>query len=197
MNNSSSYRNYINESFTYEPEKMTRWEYVKYGGLAVFLLVLIVLYVLEFPHFSNTFDMKSLVLWSLLLGAIVGMGIGYGFRKEAADLTERVQLYLFLMVLTMIYAPLVGSLTNRLLSFDTASAEAVEFVETVPFYADRFGILKGEQIRPNAYHTFFYRQGRLSYVRSSTPLFPDAKMGATVEIKTRQGFWGYDCVVIN
>lgn len=197
MSSTSTYRNYLNESLSYEREKMTRWEYLKYGSLAIFLLVLIVLYVLEFPYFSNTFGVKKLVVASLVVGGLLGGIIGYFFRKEAEDLTERIQIYVFFIILTMIFMPLIGSLSNRLLSFQAAATEQVEFVQVEPFFTDRFGILKGEKVKPNAFHTFFYRQDCLSYIRTKTNIFSLAQTGDLINITTRKGFWGFDYAVIH
>ncbi|MFK7935056.1 MAG: hypothetical protein AB8G22_16210 [Saprospiraceae bacterium] len=197
MSSTSTYRNYLNESLAYEPEQMSRLEYLKYGSLAIFLLLLIVLYVFEFPYFSNTFGVKKLVVLSLFVGAGLGAVIGYFFRKEAEDLTEQVQLYVFFIILTMIFMPLLGSLSNRLLSFQEVAAEQVEFAEIEPFFTDRFGILKGEKVKPNAFHTFFYRFDALSYIRTKTNIFPDARRGDLININTRKGFWGFDYAVLN
>lgn len=197
QSSNSNYRNYLNESLSYEPERMSRVEYIKYGSLGLFLLAMIVLYVFEFPYFSNTFGVQKLVFISLIIGAIIGIVIGYLLRKDAEDLTERIQYYVFFIILSMIFMPLLASLSNRLFSFQKETTEQVRFVEITPFYADRFGILKNEKVKPNAYHTFFYRENDLCYIRTKSNVYTSAQPGESISIQTREGFWGFDYAIIN
>lgn len=197
MSSTSTYRNYLNESLSYEPERMSRLEYLKYGSLGFFLLAMIVLYVFEFPYFSNTFGVQRLVFIALIVGIGIGAGIGYFFRKEAEDLTERIQIYVFFIIITMIFMPLLASLSNRLLSFQEVVTEQVTFVETIPFFTDRFGILRGEKVQPNAFNTFFYRENDLCYIRTKTNIYVGATPEQNITIQTREGFWGFDYAIIS
>ena len=167
-------------------------EYIKYGGLGLLFIGLIVLYVLEFKYFHNTFATSVLVFYSLLVGLIVGLILAYLFRASATDLTETVQIYVFFVSMCMIFMPLFGSLTNRLLDVSPLELREVEFVEEMPFYSSRYGLLEGEKMEPSGYYSFFYHEARLERIKTDRPLFFESKRGDNVEIFVKRGFWGFE-----
>lgn len=172
-------------------QKMTVSEYLKYGGLAVLFLLFILLYVLEFKYFNLALGIKPLVFGSLIVGFLIGVGLGFLFSKSAEDLTDRVQVYAFFILLCTIFMPLFGSLSNRLLSFQKAQPEQVEFVEQSPFYASRLGVIKGEKIQPTGYNNFFYRNNKLYRVKTSERLFSEnLEKGDSIDIPIKKGLWG-------
>ncbi len=169
-------------------------EYIKYGAISLAVLFLIILYVLEFSFFTNTFQVKSLVLRSLLIGAIAGGVVGWRFRENAEDLTERIQLYIFFIIIFAIFSPLFGSLSNRLLSFHAVENQEVEFVEETSFASSPYGFFREEQVKPEGYYIFFYWESRLKKIESKISLFPDHKRGEKVFLPIQKGLWGYDFV---
>ena len=66
----------------------------------------------------------------------------------------------------MIFMPLFASLSNRLLDFKPLELREVEFFEEVPFYASRYGIMEGEQIKPSGYYSFFFHEARLERIKN-------------------------------
>lgn len=174
---------------------LSREEYLKYGGLGVTFILLIVLYVFEFKYFNLALGIKPLILGALLFGLLLGLFLGYRFRKSGTDLTERVQIYVFFVFLCVIFMPLFASLSNRLLSFNAIHQEEVEFVEQNASYSSRMGVIKGEHIKPNNYHSFFYRDNQLYRVKTKSPLFsPDQERGDRVSISVQKGLWGIEWV---
>ena len=169
---------------------MKRSEYILYTAIALGLVGLIALYVLEFDWFNRTFHAKTLVLVSIIAGALLGLGLGYRFREKGEDLTGRVQIYVFFTVLCALFMPLFASLSNRLLSPYPEREVPVEFIGEEGYYANRFGLVKGEMPEPTGYYLFFYHEGELHRITNDRPLFPDQERGDTVRLNMRKGLWG-------
>ena len=184
--------NNFNLDFTGRRERLQASEYLKYGGIALLFIGLVVLYVFELPYFHNTFSAINLVLWSLCLGLILGAFLAHRFSDSAQDLTEMIQIYVFFIVMCMIFMPLFGSLSNRLLDDERVELREVEFVDEVPFYSSRYGVLKGEQLEPTGYYCFFYHEAHLERIKSDRALFFEKKRGDNVEIFIKKGFWGFE-----
>lgn len=158
------------------------------------LLCLITLYVLEFRWFDRTAGMRTLALYAMAAGALAGAALGRHFATQAGNTVEKVQLYVFFIVICSLFAPLFASLSNRLLSFSASRQEQVQFFQEQPYYASRSGPIKGEKVRPTGYYTFFYYRGQLRRIKSGRPLFPDAKRGETVILPMKRGLWGFDVI---
>ena len=56
--------------------------YLKYTALAVLLLLLISIYVFEFPYFTNTFDIETMVICCMQLGARLRPHFNILLRKQ-------------------------------------------------------------------------------------------------------------------
>ncbi|GJM36166.1 MAG: hypothetical protein DHS20C18_51670 [Saprospiraceae bacterium] len=170
-------------------------EKIKYLLLSLTLIGLVVLYVLEFNFFHLTFNLPGLIIKGLIVGLVLGIGLAIYYQKQASDLTERVQLYVFFIVLCMIFMPLVVSLSNRLLNFAEPVMLQAEYVDIEPYYSDRFGLTKGEKIKPSGYFLFFYYNNRLKRIRLENPPFQDYARGATIVLPVKKGLWGHAVVI--
>ena len=85
--------------------------------LAVFTLIgLITAYVFEFKWLGNTFEVKKLVWMSILTGVLAGAVAGWRLQKSAEDLVSRMRIWATCLLLPALFAPLGGSLVNRLLT---------------------------------------------------------------------------------
>ncbi len=168
--------------------------YLFYLGIFVLILVLFVLYGFEITHFNRTFQARQMALWSLVVGISLGLLISLRFIKTAEDVTEKVQIILIFTIGIATFMPLFASLSNRLLSFHDTKAIPVEFVESEAYVSGRFGLIEGENIKPNGYRTYFYRDSKLQRVLTEEPLFPDAERGDTVNLSVKKGLWGIEFV---
>ncbi len=175
-------------------QRLPMRDYLFFGGSGLVLIGLIVLYVLEFPFFSNTFGVKSLVLGSMLVGAMIGYLVAVQFQKKEYDLTERIQLFVFSMVLCAVFAPLFGSLSNRLLGSQIVQMHPFEFVEEVPYAQDRFGFMFDEEVKPDGYAVFFLRKGNPERVKTLESLFSEKERGEQIELPIKRGLWGFEYV---
>ena len=175
-------------------EKLTASEYLRYGGMGVGLILLIVLYVFEFKHFDRTLSVKGLVISSIVVGLLLGLFLGYRFRHLAKDLTERVQIYVFFAVICMIFMPLLGNLSNRLLSFRPATATEVEFIQETPYLSDRLGVIEGQEVKPTGYYLFFYHKQQLHRTKNKAPQFPNKQRGDLIQLNIKKGLWGWEII---
>lgn len=177
---------------------MKNWwsKHPRIAGLLITALILgfVVLYALEFHYFNRTLGFGRLLWWSLPVGAAVGAGLGYRFRKQGSSRLERVQLYVFFIVLCTLFAPLFASLSNRLLAPQAARSVPVEFAGVEPRFSSRFGLMEDEKPVANQFYLFFYYDGRLHRIRTDSLRFPEAVRGDTVQLMLKRGLWGKEIV---
>ncbi len=167
---------------------------IKYLLITLGIVGLIVLYVFEFEWLNRTFHSRSLVFIFLLLGALVGYLLSKKLRKTGKDWVEKLQLTLLIAVPLALFAPLLGSLSNRLLSFRAEQSIPVELVEEKAYFASIFGVLQDEKVKPTGYRSFFYKDQQLLRLQSKTPLFEGAEQGDTVQLPLKKGLWGFEFV---
>lgn len=172
--------------------KLTKKEYTQGILGTIFLIILIVFYVKEFQYFSNTFQVKSLVIRSIIAGGIIGALIAFQAAKKYTNAHDKFTMYPFFMILLMVFAPFFGSMTNRVFSFQEKQNIEVIYHSKSIFAKSRFGFLKGEKITPNGGFLFFIKDQKIERVKTNVNYMPDAKEGDRISIVTRKGFWGYE-----
>ncbi len=172
-------------------EKLKRSEYTAgiLGALSIFLVAF--LYAFEVKYFSNTFEVKGIIWRSLILGVLVGIVAGYFFSKPFKDGLEKLKLYIFFIVISLLLFPLLGSLSNRLLSFSPKQKTEVELQSQEAYLQSRFGRVKTENKKDGIF-LFFVKDQKIQRVKTKEVLFPDSKKGDRVSIVTKKGFWGYE-----
>ena len=174
--------------------RLSKKEYLLYSAIGIGVLALIVFYVLEIYYINRTFKVGWLMGISALVGLAAGGWIAYNLRQTGKDLTEKIELYVFCMLMGAFFAPLLGSLSNRLLSFHPVRQEAVEFVKQEGYKSDRFGILQGEEVELDGYYLFFLRHGKVERITTKIPLPPDIQRGDTLYLPTKKGLWGFEWI---
>lgn len=172
-------------------EKLKRSEYILgiAGALSIFLVAF--LYAFEVKYFSNTFEVEDLVWRSLLVGLLVGITAGYFFSKKFNDGLEKLKLYIFFIVISLLLFPLLGSLSNRLLSFSPKQKIEVELQSQEAYLQNRFGRVKTKNKKDGIF-LFFVKDQKIQRVKTKETLFPDSKKGDRVYIVTKKGLWGYE-----
>ncbi|MFK7774702.1 MAG: hypothetical protein AB8F94_21365 [Saprospiraceae bacterium] len=172
-------------------EKLKKSEYALgiLGALSIFLVAF--LYAFEVKYFSNTFEGKSLILRSLIVGTLVGIAAGYFFSKQFHDSLEKLKLYIFFIVIALLVFPLLGSLSNRLLSFSSKQKTEVELQSQEAYLQSRFGRVKTKNKKDGIF-LFFVKDQKIHRVKTKEILFPGSKKGDRVYIVTKKGLWGYE-----
>lgn len=176
-------------------QKSSLFFYLKYMALALLFPLVAGLYTLEFFHFGNTFELRHLFIVALLLGLSIGLFIAFRYQYYATNAVEHFQIFASSISLMLILMPLFMSLTNRLFAFEPIRQEQVELFKVEAIISDRFGILVGEEIKPDVYYIFFIRDGELQRVKSDSPVFVDKQKGDMIDIPVLKGLWGYELVV--
>ncbi|MCI5081025.1 MAG: hypothetical protein MRY78_05005 [Saprospiraceae bacterium] len=172
------------------PIQLKTKEYLIYGGLSLFLLLSTVLYVFEFRQFEQLLHTRLFLIISTAAGALIGLLLAWYFRKNATDLTEKIQIFVFFIAISTVFTPLWASISNRLLSFYPVKEVDVEFWEANAFYASIGGPIVGEEVKPSGVYTFIFVDGQLMRLKSKDYLYPGKERGDTVQLQMQKGFWG-------
>jgi len=174
--------------------EMLRSDYFKafIGALGLFLVI--ILYAIEIRHFDNTLNVQTMVGLSLMLGAVVGLSLGFYLKSYAEESLEIFQIFAVITLLSIVVMPLLVSLTNRLLSFSDVEYLNAEFVDTNAFVSSRFGQLPDQEV--DGYHTFMIIQNQLERMTTEEHPFPEAKEGTLVKVPAKKGLWGFCFFVV-
>lgn len=186
--------------YTGQNREQYSWqEYLLYGGITVGFLTLIVVYVFEFSYMNRTLQFRSLAIWSMGFGAALGTLIGWWVGRQKKDWVDRMQIFLFFIILVPLFSPLFVSLSNRLLSFADPRTVSCEVVEFNVFMADRFGRLEGEEPRADGYYLFFRKEGALHRVELPAHWDPGMEVapGTALPLRFQPGLWGKEILLLN
>lgn len=174
--------------------KFTKSEYAKGIIGTLLLFAVVVSYAFEIRHFSNTFNIQTLLLSALGVGLVIGLLSGFYFSKNIKNSLEKIQIIIALVFAGLFITPLLASWINRGLSSE-AKMEEVTYMEQQVYSQSRFGQLEGE-MEPDGYYLFFYRNRKLERVKVKQMLFPpNTSKGLMVEIPIKKGGLGFDYFV--
>ena len=87
--------------------------------VTLLIFAFLILYAFEFPRFGNIFQVKGLLLFSLFAFSIIGALLGLFVSFKEKDLNERMKVFFFIFFTALFFAPLFGSLTNRIFPLHT------------------------------------------------------------------------------
>ena len=157
-------------------------------GVILFLLV-IFSYAFEFKHFSNTFGIEKMVVRAFVIAAIAGAVIAFFYSKRYFEPLDKFKTYVFFIIIFLMIAPLLASLTNRYLSFSEIKQVEVIFEKQEAYIKSRFGKVKS---KTDGVHLFFLKDQKFERVKTKKLQFPDAEKGDKILIGIKKGFWGYE-----
>ena len=160
----------------------------------LFFIGLFVTYAFELKWLENTFDAGELVWKSIVAGVSASLVLAWSLRKYADDFESKIRLWASCILMSAFFSPLVGSLSNRLLSPYAAQNKPFEFFEEKPFVSRFYGFLQGENPGPDGYYIFIVRNGEVKRFRSNIQRFEGIQRGGTVELKVKKGRWGFEVV---
>lgn len=173
-------------------EKYTAGEYATYIGATLALVAGIVLYVGEIRYFDSYIEVGKMLSIAFAAGLAAGILLGYALRGKAESLTEKVQIYIFGIVVCMIFAPLPVSLVNRHLDFSAPREEVVQIVNVEPQFASAGGLLEGEKATPNQVRVEFLHKNERYDFTSKNLRFVGMERGQETSLTFREGLFGFE-----
>ncbi|MEM9920665.1 MAG: hypothetical protein AAF990_21385 [Bacteroidota bacterium] len=165
-------------------------------GIVGLILFLITLFVLEIPFFSRTFDVKMLVIVSLLIGLAIGLAIGYLIRTVVYEVHERFAVILMVAIPMAIFTPTIAHLSNRLLPRGEAQNVEIEYLSAEARVSERFGVQKGQEVEVSKYIIHFLHRQEVKKFQSHYHPFPKAQRGDKVGLPVQKGLWGFEFVAL-
>jgi len=168
------------------PEKKDIWKVIAW---VVGIMTVIVLYVFEVKHLLKTFNLSSMALIAMLLGAIAGAALGYSVSGNTKTSLERMQIIIMITVFGALAMPLFASLSNRLLGSEVQN-EKVEFTKLDPIMEAKFDM--PTELKPDAYFLYFVRNQEIEKLKVREPHYKGTKRGARIDLPIIKGLWGYD-----
>lgn len=161
----------------------------------LFFAVLVWLYVREFSVLFNTIGAKNLVLGSMLVGAFLAVGALRLWHWRFTPWERHLPEVLIILVFSVLFAPLFGSLLNRALG--KTEFQSFQFVSETPYFASNYGILKGEKIKPTGYFLKVEESGYTYIFRYKTQTYyPITQPGDTILLPVRKGLFGCRVVLL-
>jgi hypothetical protein len=154
---------------------------------------LIYLYVKEFPVFSNTIGVKSLIIGSFIVAAICATLLLFLLRKKLNPWQEHWMQIVFLVFPMLFFSPLIGSWLNR--SSGQNKGESFEFVSESPYIAEAYGVIKNQKLKPAGYMLIAKQQGKTYQFRyKSQAYYPLSKPGDDIVVPIKTGLFGVKMV---
>ena len=151
---------------------------------------LIWIYVLEFPVFTNTVDVRLLVLASMLAGAIAAGVLLYALRTRLRPWERHLPEVFIILVFSILFAPLSGSLLNR--AAGKTQYKPFLFVSEHAYVSAPYGLLAGEKTGISGYRLRVESAGRSYFFQyKKQRYFPLTKPGETVLLPMRRGWLGF------
>jgi hypothetical protein len=168
-----------------------------YALLGVLLFIgLMWLYTQEFVHFSNTIGIKSLLIGSFTVGLVLACSILWWMRERLTPLAKHYPEVLFIVVITLLFSPLFGSLLNRLGGKKVLSE--FKFISERAFLASGYGILEkghglfeNEGVKPNQWILTVQDNGVIRRFRyKSQAYYPITQPGELISLPVVHGLFG-------
>ncbi len=163
-------------------------------GLFLLLIGLIVIYVLEFPYFSNTFEVEKLVYASLAVGLIIGLALAMLLGRHIQNDIDRYRVWALFIVFCTGFAPLFGSLTNRLLSPYDVQNQQFQFIAEESYAASRYGFIVGEKVKAEGYFIYVIKDDKVERLKSKQERFRDIPENTQIDLPVRKGLFGFEFI---
>jgi len=156
---------------------------------------LVWLYVREFAVLFNTIGAKGLVLGSMLVAAAIAAGSLWRWRERFTPWERHTPEVLFILIFSVLFAPLLGSLINRTLG--KTENQSFEFISEAPYFSSNYGLLKGEKLRPTGWYLNVQENGRQHKFKYTTQTYyPLTRPGETILLPVRKGLFGCRVVLL-
>jgi hypothetical protein len=147
---------------------------------------LIGLYVLELRYLFNTIEFRRLLLLSWLLMAFVLGGVLWRYRARFMPWGRHFPLLAIIVVPSMLFAPLFGSLLNRVVA--RSEYQTFQFINERAFVTSGYGFIEGQEIKPSEWRLWVQEGAKTHQFKyKSQAYFPISQPGETIQLPVRRG----------
>ncbi len=157
---------------------------------------LMYVYTREFAILSNTIGALWLIIGSMLVMGLLGAGLIWWFRERFMPWSRHVTEIALVLVFSILFAPLFGSLLNR--GLGKSEFQSFTFLAETPYFASGYGFMKNTSIQPTGYFLQVQdRSGqrlRLRYKKQA--YYPITKPGDPILLPVRRGLFGIRVVAL-
>ncbi len=175
-----------------DTDRPTVWFYIRNVAIGLTAIGLVVLYGLEMGRFNNIFNVRTLAWISVLIGIIISGFLAWKYQPNTSTILEKFQWYVFVVVLSAVFSPLLASLSNRWLAYDSNKPKAYEVYKVRGYKANRFGMIKGEKMSIDGFYVFLIKDDKIVRITTKKAKFGELQKGDSIYINIRKGFWGYE-----
>lgn len=156
----------------------------------VIILVLVFVYIGQFPHFNLLLTPKRLLLYATIIGLATGILFGKHFSQNEWELFEKVRIYVIFIVTALVFMPLFLSLANRYLDFRNPDFIEAELVSHRQLVHQPFGYVKGEELKVTGYKTGVILDKKVFTFQTKENPFPGREIGSKVSVPIYRGALG-------
>jgi len=167
--------------------KLTKEGYFKAILAVIFGVVLIVLYVFQIRQFNKILNPGFFMLLSGLVGAIIGLAIARKYSQDVKDTYEKMRIYMLCIVLSIVFSPLLISLTNRYLDFKTVQYKEAQILKIGARTDQPYGYTKGEKLKVTSIDITLLIEEKIYNFKNTSNPFPGKEAGSIVQVPIRQG----------
>ncbi len=164
--------------------------YLRVAAAAIVLMGMIVLYVFEIKHFDRVMNTWLLITYALVFGVLAGVALGRRLSRDVTEEFEKMRIYVIMIALCIVFLPLLVNLANRLLDFRTPEIKTVSLESVEPYISERFGVLKGEEVKTAGYKIVFVMDKEVIQIKSKTNPFEGYQPGDSAEVLLHRGLLG-------
>ena len=166
--------------------RLSRKEYLTWGGITLGIVGAIVLFAFELPHFNNTFRLGIMFLCTTIVAVAIGTFIIFKIKHTFKDVVDSIRVslmtYLGLIALTF----LIAHFLNRNL------ARGQTRTETYPFLQHRlYRISDSEFASENTFLTFIEIDNNMKRLVSRGPIYNETSENQKVIIPVKTGLFGF------
>jgi len=166
--------------------RLSRKEYLTWGGITIGIVAAIVLFAFELPHFNNTFRLGRMFLCSTIVAVVTGTFIILKIKQTFKDTVDaiRVSLMMYLGLIALTF--LIAHVLNRNITHGQTRTE------TYPFLEHRlYRISDSELAKENTFLTFIEVDNDMKRIVSRGPIYNETSKNQNVTIPVKTGLFGF------
>lgn len=166
--------------------RLSRKEYLTWGGITLGIVLVIFLFAFELPHFNNTFHLGKMFLCTTIIAILVGTFIIFKIKNTFKDFVDAIRVslmtYLGLILLTF----LVAHFLNRNITPGETRTETYTFIQH-----QLYRISDSELASENTFSTYIEVNNNAKRLVSRGPIYNETSENQKVAIPVKTGLLGF------